>query len=77
MGVSSLLTPPPSESGIPYDVVLEWIGLILDVHFTQLTLDKECHQLLLSLQAKVFVQVGVCVVNPQSSIFYRMYLNFR
>lgn len=57
VGVSSLLTPPTDDSPIPYDVILEWIALILDVHFTHLTLDQECCQLLLSLQSQVFAQV--------------------
>lgn len=58
VGVASLLTPPPEECPIPYDVILEWIALILDVHFTQLALDRESRQLLLSLQSKVLAQVS-------------------
>ena len=56
VGVSSLLTPS-KDSLVPYDMLLEWVGLILDIHFTRLTLDNHSWQLLLSLQSKVLAQV--------------------
>lgn len=61
VGVSSLLTPS-KDSPVPYDMVLEWVGLILDVHFTRLTLDHQSWQLLLSLQSKVLAQVSQFII---------------
>lgn len=58
VGVVSLLTPPSEGPSTSYDVILEWIALLLDVCFTQLTLDRECQQLLLSLQSRVYAQVS-------------------
>ena len=54
--METLLTP--SSPCLHYDVVLEWIALLLDVHFTQLVLEPEARQLLTSLQSQVSKQVG-------------------
>lgn len=62
VGVASLLTPPSDQSPLPYNVILEWVALILDVHFTALTLDHQSRQFLLGLQSKVLAQVSDCVI---------------
>lgn len=67
VGVSSLLTPSKD-----YDMLLEWVGLILDVHFTRLTLDNQSWQLLLALQSKVLAQVTLqvhCMKSDASNYF--------
>ena len=58
--MTSLLTPPPSDSThFQYDMVLEWIALLLDVHFAHLSLDQQCRRHLLALQYKVLAQVSI------------------
>lgn len=56
--MAALLTTRTEPSPLSYNAVLDWIGLILDVHFTRLALDQHCQQLLLSLQSKILAQVS-------------------
>ncbi len=48
---------PPTSCQYPYDNLLLWMGLLLDVHFTSLLLDTTCRGLLLDLRACVLSQV--------------------
>lgn len=48
-----------SAPSLPYDVVLDWIGVLLDTHSTQLMLAEESKQLLTRLNRNVNTQVGV------------------
>ena len=54
--MEALLTPSPPL--LPYNAVLDWTGLLLDVHFTQLAMVPEARQLLTSLHSRVSKQVG-------------------
>lgn len=53
--MEALLAPSPPL--LPYNAVLEWTGLLLDVHFTQLAMVPEARQLLTSLHSRVSKQV--------------------
>ncbi|XP_064401136.1 uncharacterized protein LOC135347211 [Halichondria panicea] len=59
--VSSQLTLPSLLTQRPrtYNALLDWAAQILDVHFTQLTFDPTCRDLLVALQVRVRDQV-VC-----------------
>eukprot|EP00731_Ephydatia_muelleri_P008003 Em0004g341a len=46
-----------SAPSLPYDVVLDWIGVLLDTHSTQLMLAEESKQLLTRLNRNVNTQV--------------------
>ena len=50
---------PSVPAPLPYDVVLDWIGLLLDTHSTQLMLSEESKQMLTRLNRNVNKQVGV------------------
>ena len=52
--MESLICPTP----LPYDEVLDWIGLLLDTHFTQLMLNEGSKQLLTRLNRNVSKQVS-------------------
>lgn len=58
VGMSSLLSLPiPNTRPLPYPTILEWVGLLLDVHFTQLALSPEGRDLLKLLKEDVYIQV--------------------
>ena len=48
---------PSVPAPLPYDVVLDWIGLLLDTHSTQLMLSEESKQMLTRLNRNVNKQV--------------------
>ena len=51
-----LLSTSPAPP-VSYDVILKWVWLLVDVHFTQLALCREARASLLSLQSRVCKQV--------------------
>lgn len=51
-----LLSTSPAPP-VSYDVILKWVWLLVDVHFTQLALCGEARASLLSLQSRVCKQV--------------------
>ena len=49
---------PTGSTPLPYETVVDWIGLLLDTHFTQLMLTEESKQLLSRLNRSVNRQVS-------------------
>ena len=58
--MSQLLTTPThlsSSHQLPYDCVLDWISVLMDVHFTELALQPQARHLLSKLHGTIFKQV--------------------
>lgn len=68
VGVASLLAPPYDSTPVNYNMVLDWIVLLLDVHFMRITLDHQCRQSLLALQSKILAQVSDSLHNNSFAI---------
>ena len=58
--MSHLLTTPThlsSSHQLSYDCVLDWISVLVDVHFTELTLQPQARHMLSKLHGTIFKQV--------------------
>ena len=56
--MESVLSSPRPLNYLPHASALDWLGLLLDVHFAQLSLVPEARHTLVALQRQVNTQVS-------------------